>query len=613
MTIRGENWRFWLPVALLAAFAAGVTAKLVRAHVDPSVAAPDYTFTRRLAAPRGAIYSAMGKGYPFAKSVPYWTYSLDPVALTNAIVRPRGEKRPRTKEAIVRTVADALGLDYRTVLRMANSAPRPGWRDQFLALSSDPDAHRTLADSSLVAGVAIHDTQVRQYVHGRRLSHVVGSVNAEGVGSCGVELRFDRELSGTPGLVQGMRDARGRELYDKRQVSIDPTPGADVYLTVDHNVQSEAEDALAWGVGEFGAGSGWCIVMDARDGAVLAMASLPNFDPPAFGRTPDGAKLNRAVAFNYEPGSVMKTITVAAAIDAGVVRPDSVYRTNRDDPDYYRLPGDGSHAWEPTMTVKDALVRSSNIVVGKLAYDFGPKRLHAAMRTFGFGARTGIELPGEQSGILPDPNRRPWDKASRSRAGIGQFVAVTAIQMAGAYQAIANDGVRMRPRIVDRVVRSDGTVAYRSEPTPAGRPISAQTARTMREMMTEVASPRGTARRAAIRGYSVAGKTGTAQKQLPGGRGYAPGLYRATFCGIVPASDPAIVVLVTLDFDERTRYHQGGNSAGPVFKRVATSALRYLMVPPDRPDELADEDWDCGRSRQTNSPTRLFVPSGSMR
>ena len=181
-------------------------------------------------------------------------------------------------------------------------------------------------------------------------------------------------------------------------------------------------------------------------------------------------------------------------------------------------------------------------------------------------------------------------KASRSRAGIGQFVAVTAIQLASAYQAIANDGVRMRPRIVDRVVRADGTVSYRSEPTPAGRPISAQTARTMREMMTEVVTPRGTARRAAIRGYSVAGKTGTAQKQLSGGRGYAPGLYRATFCGIVPASDPAIVVLVTLDFDERTRYHQGGNSAGPVFKRVATSALRYLMVPPDRPDELADDD-----------------------
>lgn len=588
--MRGENWRFWLPVVLLAGFAAYSAQKLVRAHIDPKVSAPDYVFTRKLTAPRGAIYSCKGKGYPFAKSVPYWEYALDPVALTNALVRPRGEKRPRAKEAIVRTIADALGLEYQKVLRMANAAPRRGYRDQFLALSSDPNAHRTLADSSLVAGVAIHDTQVRQYLHGRRLSHVLGSVNAEYVGSAGVELRFDRELTGTPGTIQGMRDARGRELYDKRQVSIDPIPGADVYLTIDHNIQFEAEDALKWGVAEFGAASGWCIVMGAKTGAVLAMASLPDFEPLAFGRTPDDAKLNRAVAFNYEPGSVMKTITVAAAVDAGFVRPTSFYRTNRDDPNYYRLPGDGSHKWEPTMTIRDALVHSSNIVIGKLAYDFGPRRLYEYLKKFGFGAKTGIELPGEQFGILPNPHKRAWDKASQSRAGIGQFVAVTAIQLAGAYQAIANDGVRMRPHVVDRVVRADGSEAYRSVPTPVGRPISAAAARATREMMLDVASPRGTARRAAIRGYSVAGKTGTAQKQIPGGRGYYPGLYRATFCGIVPAGDPELVVLVTLDFEARTRFHQGGNSAGPVFKRVATAALRYLMVPPDRPEELEEAD-----------------------
>lgn len=590
MPMRGENWRFWLPVVLLAGFAAYSAQKLVRAHIDPKVSAPDYVFTRKLTAPRGAIYSCKGKGYPFAKSVPYWEYALDPVALTNALVRPRGEKRPRAKEAIVRTIADALGLEYQKVLRMANAAPRRGYRDQFLALSSDPNAHRTLADSSLVAGVAIHDTQVRQYLHGRRLSHVLGSVNAEYVGSAGVELRFDRELTGTPGTIQGMRDARGRELYDKRQVSIDPIPGADVYLTIDHNIQFEAEDALKWGVAEFGAASGWCIVMGAKTGAVLAMASLPDFEPLAFGRTPDDAKLNRAVAFNYEPGSVMKTITVAAAVDAGFVRPTSFYRTNRDDPNYYRLPGDGSHKWEPTMTIRDALVHSSNIVIGKLAYDFGPRRLYEYLKKFGFGAKTGIELPGEQFGILPNPHKRAWDKASQSRAGIGQFVAVTAIQLAGAYQAIANDGVRMRPHVVDRVVRADGSEAYRSVPTPVGRTISTAAARATREMMLDVASPRGTARHAAIRGYSVAGKTGTAQKQIPGGRGYYPGLYRATFCGIVPAGDPELVVLVTLDFEARTRFHQGGNSAGPVFKRVATAALRYLMVPPDRPEELEEAD-----------------------
>ena len=248
------------------------------------------------------------------------------------------------------------------------------------------------------------------------------------------------------------------------------------------------------------------------------------------------------------------------------------------------------------MTVRDAIVHSSNIVIGKLSYDFGPVRLYEYMRRFGFGARTGIGLPGEEVGILPNPNKRMWDKASQSRAGIGQFVAVTGIQLIGAYQAIANDGVRMQPYLVERIAEPDGSDVYRHTPQPLGRPISARTARTMREVMLDVASPKGTARRAAIRGYSVAGKTGTAQKKIPGGRGYAPGLYRASFCGIVPASDPQLVILVTLDFDQRTTFHQGGNSAGPVFKRIAMAALRYLMIPPDRPSELEefqdDDEYD---------------------
>ena len=588
MAMRGENIRFWLPVIGLFLFASYSAFRLVRAHVDPTVAKPIYDRTVDLLARRGSIYSSCGKGAPFAKSVPFWEYHLDPVALATATVRPKGEKSPREPLAIVRTIADALKFDFGRLKAMAANTKN---RYQFLAQSSDPDVHAVLANSRLVAGVAISDQQVRQYLHGRRLCHVLGSVNAEKRGSAGIELRFNRELTGTPGTIQAVVDARGRELYDKRKISIDPVPGSDIYLTIDPTVQFEAEDALKWGIGEFGAGTGWCIVMDARTGAVLAMASQPDFEPLLYGRASDAAKKNRAIEFNYEPGSVMKVITAAAAIDAGFVKPDSVYRTNRDDPRYYKLPGDGSHVWEPTMTVKDAIVHSSNIVIGKLGFDFGPLRLYGYMRKFGFGEKTGIELPGEQFGILPDPRKRMWDKASQSRAAIGQYESVTAIQLASAYQAIANDGLRMKPYIVDRIVAANGTEQYRHDPTPAGRAISAKTARTMREIMLGVASPKGTARRAAIRGYSVAGKTGTAQKALNGR--YQDGLYRATFCGIVPASDPRLVILVTLDFDARTKFHQGGNSAGPVFKRIAMASLRYLMVPPDRPDELlefADED-----------------------
>ena len=502
-----------------------------------------------------------------------------------AVVRRRGEP-PRPRAAIVKTIADALKLNYRQVLKMSENTKR---RYQYLAKSADPEAHRILANSKVVAGVSIEDRQVRQYLHGRRLSHVIGSVNAEGVGSAGIELKYNRDLTGIPGKIRGMKDAHGHELYDKRITSIDPIPGADIYLTVDHNIQYEAESALAWGLKEFTAGSGWCVVLDAATGAVLAMASLPDFDPVRFGTTPDAAKLNRVTNYTYEPGSAMKVITAAAGIDTGLVSPQTTYNTRRDDPNYYRLPGDGSHVWEPRMTIADAVVHSSNIVIGKLGCDLGPKRLWTYMKAFGFGDKTGIELPGEEYGILP--NWKRWDKVKWSRAPIGQGVSVTAIQLASAYQAIANDGLRMKPYLVDRIVEANGVESYRHDPQPAGRAVKAATARKMREVMLGVASKEGTARRAAIRGYSVAGKTGTAQKALHGR--YQDGLYRASFCGIVPASEPRLVILVTLDFDQRTKFHQGGNSSGPVFKRIAMASLRYLMIPPDRPEELlefADED-----------------------
>jgi len=581
--MRGEDVRFWLPVAMLAALAAYSGQKLVRAHVCPTVDSNSYTFTRTLPARRGAIYDATGSA--LVKSIPVWDYHLDPVALTNAVIRPKDSKTPRTTEEIVRTIADALGIDHQRMLAMSRNMNR---RYQPLGMSVDPEVHRILADSKQIAGIVIEDRQVRQYLLRRRLSHVLGSVNADFVGSAGVELKYDKRLTGMPGTVRGMKDARGRELYDKRIIAVDPVPGDDIHLTVDHTIQYEAETALAAGVKEFGAGSGWCVVMDARSAAVLAMASLPDFDPTQFGTTPDAAKLNRVTNFTYEPGSVMKVITAAAAFDAGFASPSRMFSTDRHDDRYYKLPGDGTHKWEPYMSVADAVVHSSNIVIGKLGYDFGQKRLWEYMTAFGFGQKTGIELPGEEVGILP--NWKRWDKATWSRAPIGQGISVTAIQLASAYQAIANDGIRMQPHIVSKIVDAYGNETYRHVDREIGRPVSAATARLMRGVMQGVATPNGTARRAALRGYTVAGKTGTAQKVV--GRHYAPGLYRATFIGIVPATDPKFVMLVTLDFDTLQKFHQGGNSSAVVFRRLATATNRYLMVPPDKPEEIEGFDGE---------------------
>lgn len=594
-----ETWRFWLPVIGLGLFGCYCSQKLIRAHFEADVAVPNYEFDRELPACRGAIYDATGKACPLVRSVPLWEYHLDPVSLTNTVVRPKGERIPRTRQAICRQISTALGLDYHRVLSMSEKSGR---RYQYLGQSSDPEAHRILADRRLVSGVVIEDRQVRQYFHARRLSHVIGAVNKEGVGSAGLELRYNRELTGIPGRIHGCRDARGAELYDKRIETVAPIPGADLHLTIDHNLQYEVETALAAGVEEFGAGSGWCIVLDVKTGAVLALASLPDFNPLVFGRTSDAAKVNRATNIVYEPGSVMKVITACAGIDSGIVTADTLYNTNRNDDRYYRLPGDGTHVWEPTMTVRDAIVHSSNIVIGKLGVDIGPERLYGYMKEFGFGRKTGVESPGEEPGLLPPWQR--WDKVKWSRAPIGQGVAVTAIQIASAYQAIANDGVRMKPHLLERIARPDGTLLESFEPEAVARPISAETSRTIREMMLGVASKSGTARRAAIKGYSVAGKTGTAQKVVDGR--YSDSLYRATFCGIVPSgvvkrnendAEPVparVVILVTLDFEHKAKFHQGGNSSAPIFKRVATAAMRYYEVEPDRPDELLFEGDDDG-------------------
>jgi len=603
--MRGENVRFWLPVLALCSFSGYTSYKLVRAHLAPTTTEPRYDFKSEVVSSRGAIYDSTrdpvtGRNYPLVKSTPCWEFRLDPVVMTSEVVRVKGEK-PRSREAMARTISQVLHLDYAKTLAMCRDTRS---RYQFLKVSSDQRAHDILKNKRYVAGVIVQDTHERRYFEDRHLAHVLGCVNKEGVGSYGIEQRFDKLLRGVPGRIRGKRDGQGREIVEKRVEMTPPVPGADVYLTINRHIQKDAEDSLAGGVAEFGAAAGWCVILDAQSGDVLAMASYPDFDPCEFGKAPESAKINRVTAFTYEPGSVMKVITAAAAIDRGYVRPDSLYSTDRfekgpgGDPKYYKLPGDGSHVWEPRMSVKDAIVHSSNIVIGKLGYELGPATLHSYMKKFGFGEQTGVELPGEEVGILRPPER--WDKATRSRAAIGQGVSVTAIQLASAYQAIANDGVRMPPRIVAKVLNADGEAVAFGPPRKGERVVSVETSRQLREMMLGVASPEGTARRAALRGYSVAGKTGTAQKVR--GRTYAPGIYRATFCGIVPSGvvksapqdadpvPPRVVILVTLDFEEKRKFHQGGNSAGPVFKRIAQGTLRRLEVAPDRPDELLEYD-----------------------
>lgn len=612
-----EFLRVSFPALLLGGMALAVGTRLTLLHmdkVDKKPASPRYDFRRETQGIRGTIYSA--SGVPLAQTVATWYYYLDPVAAAEDPVRPNKPVSSARRMENVKRISEALDLPLAKVM---DAYARMNNRHIFLASSTDSAAHDALFGSPddservkrarRIHGLIAEEKQVRVYPQGHRLSHVLGFVNKDplnAVGGAGIELKYERHLRGTPGLIRGIRDAYGREVRIRRSFDANAQPGGDVYLTIDHNIQAEVEKILQEGLKTYRAEKVWAIVLSVKTGAVLAMASLPDYDPENFNRPAfDGeAKRNCALSENYEPGSVMKVITACAVLNERMATPNSAFSTSRNDPRYYRLPSD-SHRMDPTMTLTDALVHSSNVIFGKLGVDLGPERLGRYMKAFGLGHKTGIDLPGEETGILPNPAK--WDKVKWSRAPIGQGISVTGIQMAGAYACIGNDGELLRPYVVERITRDGETIfdhARRYENSGGrevlGQAVRPEVARQVRAMMVGVAKKGGTARRAAIPGYTIAGKTGTAQ--MKEGRGYSQTNFNASFIGIVPAAKPEIVVLVTYQkpffcrsykLSQETGIplynHQGGLCAAPTFKKIAMYVLRYLAIEPDVPDEMPDE------------------------
>ncbi len=621
MTGTNEKLRFYAPAVLLVAGAIGVGVRLVMLHLSLVTAhakQADYGFTRTSQGCRGSIYCMDGKEV-LAQTKTVWDYHVDAQAAMRDPLNPKKQISATARREKMKMLAEHLQIPLMRVMdayaaRDPNN-PQKMARYVKLATSDDDGIHALLSNpTNNFSELAITERQVRVYPQGRLLSHVIGFVindPTNRVGSAGIELRYERWLKGTPGTVRGTRIATGGEARVRREIDVDARPGNDVYLTIDPNIQYEVERALAAGVASNKAERAWAIVLSVKTGAVLALANLPDYDPAKYYAYP-GAYFNGAISENYEPGSVMKTITACAVLNEKIAGPDTMINTARNDPNYYRLPGDGSHQWEDRMSVRDSLVHSSNIVFGKLGVNLGPKRLWTYMTAFGLGRKTGIELPGEETGIIP--NWSTWDKVKWSRAPIGQGVAVTAIQLASAYAAIGNDGELLRPYLVQKVVSPDGAVLYEHAGKEVlGHPITPDTARKVREMMLGVAKKGGTARRAAVKGYSVAGKTGTAQ--MKEGRGYSQTAYNASFIGIVPASRPEIVILVTYQKPAYCRSfklaqetglplynHQGGVCAAPTFSRIATSVLRYMAVAPDIPEEIDPDLYEDFPEEDDNQP-----------
>jgi cell division protein FtsI (penicillin-binding protein 3) len=456
-----------------------------------------------------------------------------------------------------------------------------------------------------LAGVGLVAEPRRAYPQGALAGPLVGFSNIDGVGVRGIEQREDDWLAGKGQRVAVERDARGALLafadYDPAS-----SAGGDVALTLDGPLQAEAEAALAEVVKATGARGGLVIVLDPASGDVLAVAEGPGFDPNRFRTTPYPATRSRSFLDAADPGSTAKPFVVAAALEQGVLRTDEVIDCEHGS---YRVPGKTVRDVHPydRLDAAGILRVSSNVGVTKIGFRVGPERHHALLRALGFGAPTGSGFPDESAGLLrPWQQWRPVDHATIS---FGQGLAVTPIQLAAAFAALASGGEWRAPRIVSARREPDG-VWERLPVSAPRRALRADVARTVLGMLETVVGPEGTGRRAGLRGIRVAGKTGTAQKLEPDGT-YSQGRYQAWFVGAVPADAPRFVIAAMID-EPRGFVHTGGATAAPLFARVAAAALARdgILTEPELPlPEWAHADWVPPWQTSATKPASAPAPA----
>lgn len=547
VTRRSHVWR---RQALLAGVLLGAAAVLVRSFQVQVVeeerwrarALGQHRRRVELAAPRGTIYDR--NGVPLAASREAYRVSVAPREL-----RDRSEAAARLREV--------LGVPAAQARRAVD--PRRPW--VVLPGRYDAVAREALAGEP---GIYFEPVLERLYPHGELALELVGRVNAEGRAQGGIELEFDTLLSGRSGEAVARRNGRGEVVPGSLITVVEPTPGHDVYLTIDYALQEIADEALRRAVSQTGAEGGDLLLADPRTGEILAAATARRA----------GGRSWRAVTEAYEPGSTMKPFTVAALLAEGRASlEDRVYAENgRYEQDGRIITDVHGYGW---LTLRDGLRYSSNIAIAKLAARLEPADQFAYLRDFGFGTPTGVAYPSEAAGVLRRPAR--WSRHSQSSLAMGYEVAVTPLQMVMAYGALANGGVLLEPRLVREVRARDGRVVERYGPQPVRRVVSPEIARSISEALVEVVET-GTGQAAGLGSFQVAGKTGTA-KQYREGR-YEAGSYTASFAGFFPAREPQFSFLVRLDRPKGEYY--GGLAAAPVMRATLAAALAARSTALDR-------------------------------
>lgn len=513
--------------------------------------------TVSLAATRGAITDA--HGVPLASTADTVNVTADQTQISDPI-------------SVAAALAPVLRLDL-DLLR-----ERLTGKSLFAYIAKDVSPARWHRVEELrLPGIYSEPASKRVYPQGSIAANLLGFLGSDGHGLAGYEDSLDKTLAGKDGQITFEAAAGGSRIPTGDTESEEATPGTDVRLTIDRDLQFIAERALRSKVNETNAESGTVVVMDPRNGQILALATYPSFNPRSPLAAPPADRGNRAVSDIYEPGSTSKVMTMAAALDAGVVRPTTKVEVP---PVLYRGGDDfNDHTPHGTLhlTATGVLAQSSNIGAVLIAERLGRQRLYDSLRRFGIGQPSGLGFPGESPGILPPVEG--WGPTNFATMAFGQGLSVNAVQATSVFATIANRGVRVEPSLVEGTVAPDGTYAA----APAAdrhRVVTARTAKTLSRMMETVVSDQGTAPMAQIPGYRVAGKTGTAERVDD-----ACGCYRgytASFIGFAPADDPALVVSVTLQDPTNGRY--GGLLGGPVFKRVMSFALQNQQIPPTRYD-----------------------------
>ncbi len=486
----------------------------------------------------------------------------------------------------------------------------------WVARKLDPPQARAVRELEL-SGIYFLEESKRYYPLRATGAQVLGYVGTDNQGLAGLEARYDSIVAGRPGRRTVLRDAKAGMALPPNLPSAAPVPGQDLVLTLDAAIQGIAERELAASVERLRAKSGSVVLLDPESGAVVALASYPTFDPNRFADSGPEAWRNRPVTDAFEPGSTFKMVTAAAALDLGLIRADE-----RIDCELGGITLAGvriaDHKPFGTLAFRDVIAKSSNVGTIKTALRVSNREFYDTIRAFGFGRTSGVDLPGESPGLLLPVER--WPALAKAYISFGQGISITPLQLANAFAAVANGGRLLEPYVVERI--GSGATARRPRPEPVvrGRPVSASTIATLRSLLEGVTVEGGTGRAAAVEGYRVAGKTGTAQKAVPG-RGYLADEHVASFVGYVPASRPRLVGVVVVDAPHGA-YH-GGEVAAPIFAAIAREALLYLNVRPERerprlwPGELDPErvGLDLGPEQTAaaeTAPPRTPVAAGTV-